>query len=744
MTAILVVDDSLTVRMDLADAFAAAGMEPVLAADLGGAREALSRRAFALVVLDLLLPDGDGLDLLAEIKRSPRHAGTPVMLLSSEAEVRHRVLGITTGADDYVGKPYDPGQVVARARHLVRIREAQEDGAASPRPVLVVDDSATAREGLRAALEAGGLEVLAAATAEEALTIAAARRPGAVVVDAVLPGMDGAGLVRAIRADPALRTTPCVLLTGAGSMEEVAALDAGADAFVRKDAESDDVVLLRVRALLRTAAPTSADGVAAALAPKRVVAVGAGSREVEALVERLVRDGHDVVRASRAAEALELLAVDRVDAILVHAPSLAAAVDGCRLLRADARTQDVALVVLGALDEPDAVVQAMSAGADDYVAPASGPEVARARVDAQLRRRQFEDENRTREGYARSAQILDSISDAFFAVDRAWRLVYVNHALERVLGVARQALAGESLWERCAWLAADGPRQELSRARDRQVPVTFEAFDPPDRWWEVRAFPHRIGLSAYVRDVTERRHAQEIQAHLLGIVGHDLRTPLTAVRASVELVLKDDALPPRHLRALARAARSTGQMARLIGDLLDYSRARLGRGIPIVARAADLDAICRATIEDVQAAHGGRAVRYVPGENGAGRWDPDRIAQILTNLLTNAIRYAPGSAAVTVSWRSEGDLKVLSVHNDGPPIDRGLLRHLWEPFERGASGPRTGAGLGLFIVREIARAHGGTVEVASEPGRGTAFTVRLPTRAPAEPPPTPRSPSSGS
>lgn len=727
MSAILIVDDSLTVRMDLADVFTAAGFEVTVAADLATAREALSGDTFALVVLDLLLPDGDGLGLLSEIKASPRHTGTPVVLLSSEAEVRHRILGLTTGADDYVGKPYDAGQVVARARRLMRGSDLQGEGHRAPQPVLVVDDSVSAREELRGTLEGGGLEVLTASSGEEALQIAGDRRPGAIVVDAALPGMDGAAFIRALRADPAVRTTPCVLLTGSRSVGEVVALDAGADAYVLKDAKSDRVVLARLRALLRiTTSPTA---FVEALAPKRLVAVGAGSRALDALLDRLVRDGHDVVRANASSEALALLGVDRVDAILVEAPSFAAATDDCRRFRADARGREAALIVLGDREDQDATVQAMNAGADDYVPVASGPEVARARVDAQLRRRQFEDENRTREGYARSAQILETISDAFFAVDRRWRFVYVNHGLEQVLGAPRQVLTGQSLWERCGWLAAEGPREELSGARARQVPVTFETHGPDGRWWEVRAFPYRDGLSAYLRDVTQRRHAQEIQAHLLGIVGHDLRTPLTAMKSSIELVLRDRALSEAHRRALKRAASSSERMTRLINDLLDYSRARLGKGIPISPQPADLDTICRATIDDVLASNAGRAIGYEPGERGTGYWDPDRISQILTNLLTNALRYSAGTDAVTVSWRSEEDRKILSVHNDGKPIERRFLEQIWEPFERGTpSSSVRGTGLGLFIVREIARAHGGNVDVVSEAGKGTTFSIVLPAR----------------
>ncbi len=613
MTTVLVVDDSLTVRMDLADAFATAGVEPAFAADLATARAALRERTFELVVLDVLLPDGDGLELLHEIKSSPRHGRTPVVLLSSEAEVQHRVRGLRTGADEYVGKPYDAAQVVVRARRLLGAPDGE--GERAPRRlVLVVDDSVTAREELREALERGGLDVLTASSAEEGLRVAAEQRPGAVVVDGVMPGMDGAAFIRALRSDAVLRATPCILLTASYAMGEVVALDAGADAFVRKGVDGAEVVLAHLRQLLRSA-PPEIEAPAAAVAPKRVLAVAEASR-LGPLLERLARDGHDVVRATTADEALELLGVDQVDALLVSAPDGDAAAETCRRLRADPASRDVALLVVGQRYDQDAILRAMEAGADDYVAEESGPEVARALLGAQLRRRALEHEHRTREGYVRSAQILETISDAFFAVDREWRFVYVNHALERIAGGPRQRLAGELLWEHCRWLAADAARAALERARERDVPLTFETRGPDERWYEVRAFPHPVGLSAYLRDVTDRRHSQEVQAHLLGMVGHDLRTPLTAVGASVGLVLRDAALSPQHRRPLERAASAAARMGRLINDLLDYSRARLGAGLPVSPRDADLDAICRAAIEDVRAAHGGRPVRYSRARTG--------------------------------------------------------------------------------------------------------------------------------
>src|ERR1700676_2180623 len=145
---VLIVDDSLTVRMDLGEAFDLAGFTNTLCSTLSEARQAISAGSFALIILDVLLPDGDGLEFLKELRTDPSTAATPVILLSSEAEVRDRVRGLNTGATDYVGKPYDQSYIVARAQELLRKKEPPS-GSAKSRTVLVIDDSPTFREGLR-------------------------------------------------------------------------------------------------------------------------------------------------------------------------------------------------------------------------------------------------------------------------------------------------------------------------------------------------------------------------------------------------------------------------------------------------------------------------------------------------------------------------------------------------------------------------------------------------------------------
>ena len=392
---ILVVDDSLTVRMNLMDVLTAAELPAVACASLAEARAALARERFSLVILDVLLPDGDGIQLLEELRATPSANGTAVMLLSTEAEIRDRIRGLTTGADEYVGKPYDPGYVVARARELLA-RHGGEAGTDSSETVLVIDDSVTFREALKGELENAGYRVLVAASGEDGLRLAADLRPTAIIVDGVLPGIDGATVIRRIRLDAALRGLPCLLLTGSEERgEEVRALDAGADAFVRKE-DNVALILARLSAMLRSAGgQISKHGTASLLGPKKILAVDDSETYLQELAETLRADGYETVLARSGEEALALLEHQPVDCILLDVlmPGIGGQ-ETCRRLKSVPLTRDIPIVMLTAVDDRDAMIQGLCAGADDYIAKASDFAVLRARVLAQIRRKQFEDENR--------------------------------------------------------------------------------------------------------------------------------------------------------------------------------------------------------------------------------------------------------------------------------------------------------------------------------------------------------------
>jgi DNA-binding response OmpR family regulator len=388
--AVVIVDDSLTVRMDLADAFRAAGFRPIPCATGEEARGALARENASLVVLDVLLPDADGVELLREI-RSTGSPKLPVLMLSTEADVKDRIRALQIGADDYVGKPYDINFVVARARELVG---QSANGSAASAAVLIIDDSATFRAELGRTLVGAGYSVLEASSGEEGLHVAAANRPAAILVDGLLPGVDGAAVIRRIRLDEALRQTPCVLLTGSDDNgAELRALDAGADAFMRKD-EHLDVVLARLAAILRavTAPPVDA---ASLFGPKRVLAVDDSPTYLHELGEILRGEGYDVVLARSGEEAIEMLSIQPVDCILLDLvmPGLGGKAT-CQRIKESPVVRDVPLIMLTSLDDRESMLEGLKLGADDYISKASEFEVLKVRVRAQMRRKQFEDEHR--------------------------------------------------------------------------------------------------------------------------------------------------------------------------------------------------------------------------------------------------------------------------------------------------------------------------------------------------------------
>jgi len=235
----------------------------------------------------------------------------------------------------------------------------------------------------------------------------------------------------------------------------------------------------------------------------------------------------------------------------------------------------------------------------------------------------------------------------------------------------------------------------------------------------------------YVGRVEESRHL------MLGVLGHDLRNPLGAVANSAEYLLLGENLTSTQGKSVLRIKACTLRMRRMVNDLLDFTRTRLGAGLPLSPIPAHLGHVCRETIQELEAYHPDRALKMECSGDLRGEWDAPRVAQLVSNLVANAIQHGESDEPVTLSLDGEDHDIVLKVHNRGPVIASEARAKLFEPWMRpvvreaelreGSSG----LGLGLYIVREIAVAHGGRVDVESLETEGTTFTVRLPRRPPA-------------
>ncbi len=242
----------------------------------------------------------------------------------------------------------------------------------------------------------------------------------------------------------------------------------------------------------------------------------------------------------------------------------------------------------------------------------------------------------------------------------------------------------------------------------------------------------RIARAALEQSLAEQKKIDELREQLIGIVGHDLRSPLSSVVVGAELMLKRGMLHDADAKVTARIARSAERMAKIISQLLDFTRSRLGGGMRVEPRETDLAEICAQVIAEVETVHPDRALSFEADSDVRGVWDRERLAQVVSNLVGNAIAHGKADGAVSVVLRDEGDSVTLFVHNEGPAIPAEVLPAIFDPFRRQprrTSRNSNGLGLGLFICRELVAAHGGEISVQSTDGAGTTFTVRLPRTA---------------
>ncbi|MDY7229038.1 PAS domain S-box protein [Hyalangium rubrum] len=228
----------------------------------------------------------------------------------------------------------------------------------------------------------------------------------------------------------------------------------------------------------------------------------------------------------------------------------------------------------------------------------------------------------------------------------------------------------------------------------------------------------------------EAREAVRVREDVVAIVSHDLRNPLNAISLSASTLIKREDLDARTAKAATRIYAAADRAHRLIRDLLDFTQARVG-GIPIHPQPVELGGLARQVVEEIRSAY---PERHLELRVEAGSWveaDPDRLAQVMANLLGNAMQHSPPDSPIQASARVEGEGVLFEVHNLGAPISAEVFPTLFEPFQRGQehrTGSRGSLGLGLFISRQIVEAHRGNIEVRSHEGDGTTFTVRLPLR----------------
>jgi signal transduction histidine kinase len=222
-------------------------------------------------------------------------------------------------------------------------------------------------------------------------------------------------------------------------------------------------------------------------------------------------------------------------------------------------------------------------------------------------------------------------------------------------------------------------------------------------------------------------HAEVQQARnlLLGVLTHDMRNPLQAIQMTAAYLAKINAGNEVSVAA-RRLIGSGGRLQALLNDMVDFSRSNLGLGIGIVPSAVDVGTLCAETIDEIRGSYPDARVELSVVGECDGHWDGQRVQQLIANLIVNAIHYGKREEAIRIAVTGEETDVCIEVANRGPPMDPGTLLQMFEPLKRGiVDADQPGLGLGLYIVREVARAHGGTAEARSD-AKNTVFSVRLP------------------
>ena len=420
----------------------------------------------------------------------------------------------------------------------------------------------------------------------------------------------------------------------------------------------------------------------------------------------------------------------------------------CRFLRSRAATRSIPILMLTVQHDTHDLVQCLAAGADDFLSkPCNAAELS-ARIAALVRTKQMHERVLAAEHAVRS--LLMQLPDAVMGVDGAGKVTFVNMEAERMLGRDPAALLGQSIAEILPQLSLE-----------QRLPEGLNALALPDLVLGERIFAPALRRHAGVdvteltisfRDVTPERRHQEDRSRLLAaesaaraqaeqasrakdeflaVVSHELRTPLNAILGWTRILRAGIQPEEKRDRALETIERNAIAQQKLIEDILDVSRIISGK-LQIDRALVDLGAVVRVAVDAIRLAADARSI-VVRVDIGGGPprivGDPDRLQQIVWNLLSNAVKFTAIGGAVAVQVGEERGGAFIRVSDTGQGISPAFLPYIFDRFRQADTGTTRshgGLGLGLAIVRHLAEMHGGSVEAASETGKGSTFTVHLP------------------
>jgi signal transduction histidine kinase/CheY-like chemotaxis protein len=611
--------------------------------------------------------------------------------------------------------------------------------------VWLVDDSATERAMTRRSLGPDFSFVEFSDGVEVVERSATGALPDVLLLDWVMPGMSGDEVCRYLRSHDRTKELQIIIVTASRveTTDVVQGLAAGANDYIVRPFAPQE---LRAR-------------VETALRAKRLHDEAIRERTRLAAVNRLggklFEAGGDTQRIfEELAATLAGSICDGCSILLLPGPAPETAVARHR----EDPTAAAALLAMATIADPAAFVFESAEEAARVLARSYHGYIARCGLSSLAilpfpLREPFQGViTVTRDGESRPfdredlATIETCIEYATLAVQNAMRLTAERTARTQLHAVLEHAPIGIVVTNRDGAVTLANPTAStlvpgIEGAPDLAALIRKALEEGSARQLRVASVPLMMGGAAIgevttLEDVTvesqlaaEKARLAAFQAQMLAIVGHDLRSPLGAIYAGAE-ALNHHAADSSPMRSIIRRMQSSAsRMTSIVDQLLDVTRARLGGGIPIHPQAMSLTPMIRGVLDELALAHPSARFELVADEQVHGMWDSNRLAQVVSNLASNAIQYGRAGSPVVVEVSAAAPFATITVTNTvrDAPIASDRLRVLFDPYIRGAESERhvAGLGLGLYIVSEIVRAHGGTITAESS-GSSTVFRVQLP------------------
>jgi NtrC-family two-component system sensor histidine kinase KinB len=336
----------------------------------------------------------------------------------------------------------------------------------------------------------------------------------------------------------------------------------------------------------------------------------------------------------------------------------------------------------------------------------------------------------------RSTQLaLDSLSDAVAICNPDGKIELANEAARRLFGLVPEATvseAGNEKINRMFLLVCTEERPIQPRGYDAAIQIFI---GEEEHFFLPQAIPifdqqrQLAGVTLMLTDVTRLRRLDEVKNGLISTVSHELKTPLTSIRLAIHVLLNEKLGPlsPQQMELLATARQDSDRLYRVIEDLLDISRIESGRA-EIKLQPLNVEELVVEATDKVRSAFRDHRITLnieVTPEVPRVLADPTRFPLVFDNLLSNALKYTPMGGEVTITAHSEGDMVRFAVADTGIGIAPEFLPHIFEKFFRVPGQEHIDSGLGLTIAKEIVEAHGGAIQVASKPKKGTKFTFTV-------------------